>query len=172
MKDDLLTKRIRAGDEDAAEDLVRRYYAQVMRFCRWQCNNNDLAEDLTQEVFFKVFRSLDQYRNRGHFKAWLFCVARSVCMDELRKRRIEYVPDYDICEIGDEYDCIKHVEDENEIRELLSRLSNEQKEALILHYMDGFSFREMGDILNIPYRTAQSRVNLAIKTLRQKGVNR
>ena len=172
MKDDLLIKRIRAGDEDAAEKLVRRYYAQVIRFCSWQCNNPDLSEDLTQETFFKVFKSLDQYKKRGHFKAWLFCVARSVCMDELRKRRIEYVPDYDICEIGDEYDCIKHVEDENEIRELLSRLSNEQKEALILHYMDGFSFREMGDILNIPYRTAQSRVNLAIKTLRQKGVNR
>ena len=60
--------------------------------------------------------------------------------------------------------------DENEIHELLSRLPDEQKEALILRYMDGFSYREMGDILNIPYRTAQSRVNLAIKTLRQKGV--
>ena len=86
MKDDLLIKRIRAGDEDAAEELVRKFYAQVMRFCRWQCSNNDLAEDLTQETFLKVFKSLDQYRNRGHFKAWLFCIARSVCVDELRKR--------------------------------------------------------------------------------------
>ena len=172
MKDDLLIKRIRAGDEDAAEELVRKFYAQVMRFCRWQCSNNDLAEDLTQETFLKVFKSLDQYRNRGHFKAWLFCIARSVCVDELRKRRIEYEPDYDICEIGDNNDGIKNVEDEDEIRDLLSRLPTEQKEALILHFMDDFSYREMGDILNIPYRTAQSRVNLAIKTLRQKGVNR
>ena len=86
MKDDLLIKRIRAGDEDAAEELVRKFYAQVMRFCRWQCSNNDLAEDLTQETFLKVFKSLDQYRNRGHFKAWLFCIARSVCVGELRKR--------------------------------------------------------------------------------------
>ena len=70
MKDDLLIKRIRAGDEDAAEELVRKFYAQVMRFCRWQCGNNDMAEDLTQETFLKVFKSLDQYRNRGHFKAW------------------------------------------------------------------------------------------------------
>lgn len=170
MKDDFLIKRIRAGDEDAAEELVRRYYAQVMRFCRWQCSKNGLAEDLTQETFLKVFRSIDRYRNRGHFKAWLFCVARNICMDELRKQQIEYEQDIDICEIGDEYDGIKHVEDENAIHELLSRLPDEQKEALILRYMDGFSYREMGDILNIPYRTAQSRVNLAIKTLRQKGV--
>lgn len=62
MKDDLLIKRIRAGDEDAAEELVRRYYIHVMRFCRWQCGIKDLAEDMTQETFFKVFRSLNQYR--------------------------------------------------------------------------------------------------------------
>ena len=172
MKDDLLIKRIRAGDEDAAEELVRKFYAQVMRFCRWQCGNNDLAEDLTQETFLKVFKSLDQYRNREHFKAWLFCVARSVCIDELRKDRIEYEPDIDISEIGDEYDGIRHVEDEDELYRLLSGLPDEQKEAIILHYMEGFSYREIGEILNIPYRTAQSRVNLAIKTLRQKGVNR
>ena len=172
MKDDFLIKRIRAGDEDAAEELVRGYYPQIMRFCRWQCGSRELAEDLTQETFFKVFRSLDQYRRRGHFKAWLFCIARSVCVDELRKRRIEYEPDIDISEIGDEYDGIRHVEDEDELYRLLSGLSDEQKEAIILHYMEGFSYREIGEILNIPYRTVQSRVNLAIKTLRQKGVNR
>ena len=98
MKDDFLIKRIRTGDEDAAEELVRRYYAQVMRFCRWQCSKNGLAEDLTQETFLKVFRSIDRYRNRGHFKAWLFCVARNICMDELRKQQIEYEPDINICE--------------------------------------------------------------------------
>ena len=140
-----------------------------MRFCRWQCSNNDLAEDLTQETFLKVFKSLDQYRNSGHFKAWLFCVARSVCVDELRKGRIEYEPDIDISEIGDEYDGIRHVEDEDEIHRLLSGLPDEQKEAIILHYMEGFSYREIGEIMNIPYRTAQSRVNLARKTLREKG---
>ena len=128
-----------------------------------------LAEDLTQETFLKVFKSLDQYRNSGHFKAWLFCVARSVCVDELRKGRIEYEPDIDISEIGDEYDGIRHVEDEDEIHRLLSGLPDEQKEAIILHYMEGFSYREIGEIMNIPYRTAQSRVNLARKTLREKG---
>ena len=172
MKDDLLIKRIRAGDEDAAEELVRRYYIHVMRFSRWQCGIKDLAEDMTQETFFKVFRSLNQYRQRGHFKTWLFCIARSVCIDELRKRKFEYEPDYDICEVCDEHDGIKHMEIEDEIRWLLSGLPDEQKEAMILHYMEGFSYREIGEILNIPYRTAQSRVNLAIKTLRQKGVNR
>ena len=62
MKDELLIKRIRAGEEDAAEELARRYYIQVMRFCKWQCGIKNLAEDMTQETFFKVFRSLNQYR--------------------------------------------------------------------------------------------------------------
>ncbi len=72
MVDELLIKRIRAGDEDASEILVRKYYLQIMRFCRWQCGNADLAEDLAQETFLKAFKSLDQYRMKGHFKAWLF----------------------------------------------------------------------------------------------------
>lgn len=62
MVDELLIKRIRAGDEDASEILVRKYYLQIMRFCRWQCGNTDLAEDLAQETFLKAFKSLDQYR--------------------------------------------------------------------------------------------------------------
>ena len=132
MKDDLLIKRIRAGDEDAAEELVRRYYINVMKYCRWQFGINDLAEDLTQETFLKVFRSLNQYRQRGHFKSWLFCIARSVCIDELRKRRFEYEPDIDISEISDEYDGIGQVEDEDEICRLLSELTDEQKEVMIL----------------------------------------
>lgn len=169
MKDDYLIKRIRAGDENAAEELIRGYYPQIMRFCRWQCGNRELAEDLAQETFFRVFRSLDQYRKKGHFKAWLYSIAKSVCIDELRKRRVEREPGQDIADIGDEGNGIRQVEDEEEIRQLLSLLPEEQREALILHYMEGFTFREMGEILGIPGRTAQSRVNLALKNLRQKG---
>lgn len=169
MKDDYLIKRIRAGDEDAAEELIRRYYPQIMSFCRWQCGSGDIAEDLTQDTFFKVFRSLDQYRKKGHFKAWLYSIAKSVCIDELRKHRVETEPGQDIADIGDEGNGIRKVEDEEEIRQLLSLLPEEQREALILHYMEGFTFREMGEILGIPGRTAQSRMNLALKNLREKG---
>ncbi len=168
MKDDLLIRRIRAGDADAAEELVRSYYPQIQRFCRWQCGDSNLAEDLTQEAFLKAFRSLDQYRKHGHFKAWLYSVAKSVCIDELRRERGEYLIDYDVCEFGEDYAGIKQVEDADEIRRLLSELPDEQKEALILRYMDGFSYREIGDILGIPYRTAQSRVNLAVRAIRER----
>ena len=169
MVDELLIKRIRAGDEDASEILVRKYYLQIMRFCMWQCGNADLAEDLAQETFLKAFKSLDQYRKKGHFKAWLYSVAKSVCIDEFRKRRIESETTCDIYELGSDSLEIKRLEDDDEIRHMMANLPEDQKEALLLHYIEGFSYRQMGEILNIPYRTAQSRVNLAIKTLREKG---
>ena len=82
---------------------------------------------------------------------------------------MEREPGQDIADIGDEGNGIRQVEDEEEIRQLLSLLPEEQREALILHYMEGFTFMEMGEILGIPGRTAQSRVNLALKNLREKG---
>ena len=169
MVDELLIKRIRAGDEDASEILVRKYYLQIMRFCGWQCGNTDLAEDLAQETFLKAFKSLDQYQKKGHFKAWLYSVAKSVCIDEFRKRRIESETAFDIYELGSDSLEIKRLEDDDEIRHMMASLPKDQKEALLLHYIEGFSYRQMGEILNVPYRTAQSRVNLAIKTLRERG---
>ncbi len=169
MKDDLLIKHIRAGDEDAAEELVRRYYPGIMRFCRWQCGDIDLAEDLTQDTFYKALRCLDQYRKGEHFKAWLYSVAKSVCMDELRKHKPETDPDYDIYEIEDRNAGIQQIENEEAIKQMLSVLPGDQKEALTLRYMEGLSYREIGEVLGIPARTAQSRVNLALKLLRVKG---
>ena len=64
MKDDFLIKRIRAG---AAEELIRGYYPQIMRFCRWQCGSGDIAEDLTQETFFQGIQKPRPISEKGTF---------------------------------------------------------------------------------------------------------
>ena len=61
MEDEELVVRIKAGDEDAARELVERYYGAILRYCRWHCQGAERAEDLTQETFFKLFRNLPEY---------------------------------------------------------------------------------------------------------------
>ena len=83
--DNVLINRVKAGDEDAAELLIRRYYPSILRYCRWHCPNMETAEDLTQETFIRLFRHLDEYKNRGTFKAYLYTIANHLCIDESRK---------------------------------------------------------------------------------------
>ncbi len=85
--DDALVEQIRLGDEKAAEELIRRYYTSVLRYCKRQCFNLEKAEDLTQETFLKLFKNLSGYKEKGKFKAYLYTIANHLCIDESRKMK-------------------------------------------------------------------------------------
>ena len=84
MEDEELVVRIKAGDEDAARELVERYYGAILRYCRWHCQGAERAEDLTQETFFKLFRNLPEYEERKKFRPYLYTIASRLCVDESR----------------------------------------------------------------------------------------
>ena len=75
MNDDMLVEQIRLGDEKAAEELIKRYYTSVLRYCKRQCFNLEKAEDLTQETFLKLFQNLSGYKGKRKFKAYLYTIA-------------------------------------------------------------------------------------------------
>ena len=85
MTDDKLIERIRDGDEHSAEELITRYYSAILRYCRLHCVSDEMAEDLTQETFLRVFKNLPMYRKRDRFRSWLYTIANHVCVDESRK---------------------------------------------------------------------------------------
>ena len=64
LSDDELVEQIQDGDENAAEELIKRYYTSILRYCKWHCSNLERAEDLTQETFLKLFTQLSQLENR------------------------------------------------------------------------------------------------------------
>lgn len=80
--DDALVEQIRLGDEKAAEELIRRYYTSVLRYCKRQCFNLEKAEDLTQETFLKLFKNLSGYREKGKSKLYS-CIYAAVCIGYL-----------------------------------------------------------------------------------------
>ena len=61
MSDDELVQKVCLGEKDAAEELIKRYYPSILRYCRWHCKSPQEAEDLTQETFFRLFKSLKKY---------------------------------------------------------------------------------------------------------------
>ncbi len=165
MSDDELIKRIRQGDNAATETLIRRYYPAVTRYCRWRCGSRETAEDLTQETFLRLFRSLSGYRQEGRFRAYLFAIANRLCTDESRRAVTD--PWEDKAELLCARDENGRVEDRDELRAALERLPAEQREAVILRFGERLSFRDIAKATGCTLRTAQSRVAYGLKNMRR-----
>ena len=113
MNDDDLVEQIRLGDEKAAEELIKRYYTSILRYCKRQCFNHEKAEDLTQETFLKLFRNLSGYKGKRKFKAYLYTIANHLCVDESRKMKVYPLENEE--DIGYECDEMHRIEDRSEI---------------------------------------------------------
>ena len=170
MNDDELVEQIRLGNEDAAAELVKRYYASVLRYCRWHCSGSEEAEDLTQETFLKLFKSLPKYKGKGKFKTYLYTIANHLCIDESRRVRLYPLEDggnFVSGSLVQEHDELLRVENHEEISYLLKTLSPEQREAVILRFDEQLSFAEIAKVMGCNIRTAQSRVRWALKNMRK-----
>lgn len=164
MSDDELVKQIQLGNEAAAEELIKRYYTSILRYCKWHCSSSEAAEDLTQETFFRLFKNLSRYTGRKKFKAYLYTIANHLCIDESRKTLVYPLEAEE--NLANENNEILRVEDKAEINSLLSVLSPEQRETVILRFGEQLSFEEIAKVMGCNMRTAQSRVRSALYILR------
>lgn len=118
LSDDELVEQILLGNENAAEELIKRYYTSILRYCRWHCSNLEKAEDLTQETFLKLFKNLFRYKGKKKFKAYLYTIANHLCVDESRK--VEFSPLEDEENIVHEYNDIVRLEDTSNYKTMIS----------------------------------------------------
>lgn len=169
LNDDELINQIKMGNEQAAEELINRYYKAIFRYCKWHCASMEKAEDLTQETFYRLFKNLSGYNGKQKFKAYLYTIANHLCVDESRK--IPFYPLEDGENIVDECNEILQVEDKAEIKYLLGVLSPEQREAIILRFGEQLSFDEIAKVMGCNMRTAQSRVRHGLKIMRKEQRN-
>ena len=167
MSDEELIKRIRQGDGAAGEELIGRYYAAVFHYCRCWCGDRETAEDLTQETFLRLFRSLPDYKEKGRFRGYLFLIARRLCINEGKRAPVyplEAADDLPHPENG-----MARAEDRDQIGRLLKSLPPEQREAVILRYGLELSYRDIAKVMGCDLRTAQSRVLYALKGMRKRS---
>jgi RNA polymerase sigma-70 factor (ECF subfamily) len=169
MTDDELVK-IALEDRDAFAEIIRRYKDRVYRYvCNFLSSCEDRssedAKDLTQEVFIKLYRSLARYREGTNFKKFLFSICSSVCIDEVRKRRIRVV---DV----DPQDLLfrSHPKNSQEawLEEAIETLPQRQRLIIFLRYKLALSYKDISDILSIPLGSVKALLHRAIKTLKER----
>lgn len=145
-----------AGNRYAFEELVRAYQAHVWRFLRQLLGDPVLAEDITQEVFVKVYRKLRSFRHRSKFSTWIFQIARNAGIDAIRARQRRD-------RLAEEAEATVRTTSAGgelrvEIEAALQSLAPKLREAFVLVEALGLTYRETGKALGIPEGTAKSRV--------------
>jgi RNA polymerase sigma-70 factor (ECF subfamily) len=169
--DSSLVARCLRGDETAWEDLVRLHTRKVYALCYRFTGSGSEAQDLTQEVFLRVFKTVKSFRStEGSFATWLSRVTRNLLIDHYRRTRQDRVTD----SIEEQLPMMEeegaaassrpdHAVAGREASEILQatlqKLSPDLREAVILRDLQEMEYREIAEVLGIPEGTVKSRIN-------------
>jgi RNA polymerase sigma-70 factor (ECF subfamily) len=173
LTEQALIEQARAGDEVALRALYETHRPRVMRLAMALLGDPDEAEDVLQDVMVYALTRLDRYRpERAAFGTWLHTITVSRCRDRARRRqsagrrvaewlglRTPVVP-------GPETG-LDRIDAASRVGRALEALTPLQREAIVLREVEGLSYREIGEVLGVPLRTAQTRVNAAYAGLRR-----
>jgi RNA polymerase sigma-70 factor (ECF subfamily) len=160
----VLVLRCQTGDETAFAELVARYSARLRYYLRKMLGDAHAAEDLLQEVWLDVFRGLARLADVAAFPAWLYRLARDRVYRELRRRRPHRSLQDDPAEEGPEEEF--SAEDAEQIHAALDRLSPEQREVLVLRFLEDMSYEDIARVAGCPLGTVRSRLHHAKRALR------
>lgn len=184
LSDEALMLLCQKGRQDALEEIYRRYYRPVLLFILRLIQNREMAEDLVQETFIRVYNNRKSWQPRSKFTSWLYRIAKNICIDEKRRywNRLVYadsqfgnnsekgnstVLDRVEDSAGDARDHFALKIDEDEIKKAINQLSPEQREVIILNKYQGMSYHEIAEILGATPESIKQRAYRAHLKLRQ-----
>jgi RNA polymerase sigma-70 factor (ECF subfamily) len=165
---DALIERCLSGDQAAWEAIVRLHWRKVFNIAYKFVGKHDLAEDLTQDVFLKLYKSLDTFDRRANFQTWLISVSRNLCIDHYRSVRKERetmnrdVNPADLSPVapGRNAEAILEQRDRVELLRLaLDKLAPTLRTAVLLRDIQELSYQEIAERLKLPEGTVKSRIN-------------
>jgi RNA polymerase sigma-70 factor (ECF subfamily) len=170
MTDSELVARCRGGERDAWEAIVRQHHQRIYGLAHRFTGKFDEAEDLTQEIFLKIYRSLHSYRpESGALGAWIIRVGRNHLVDHYRKHRIERTrtdsleatetADVNSSRYLNPAEHLERLETSEAIHRALLRLPEDLREAVIFRDLEEMSYEEIAAILDLPLGTVKSRIN-------------
>lgn len=160
-----LIQKVRSGNKEAFTQFVRVYTPYVYRTAFAYLHDTGEAEDVTQDVFIKVYRSISELNEVQAFPAWFKRIISNTSLDRLRKRSPTPVPDEELAQ--NTFDSGNSMEQGLAVREALKRLNPEYREVLILREWQGYDYQEIAELLTIPLGTVKSRIHSARMQLRK-----
>ncbi len=162
------------GEQGGYDALYDQFAAGIYRLCYGLLLNREDAEDVMQEVFVYAFRNLHRYdATRSAFRTWLYTIAISRCRNMYRRSRPALVDIGQLLQIGlpapsdDTPEAMfAHQSAQDAVQRALHGLTPRLREAVVLRYGHGLTYREIADVMGCPQKTAESRVRLAHDALR------
>jgi len=186
LSDSQLIARFLEGQSLAFDEIVRRYEPTLSGFLRRMVRDEALADDLFQETFLRVMRTLPDYRETGRFRSWLFGIARNLAIDALRRARLEQglflrhprgeggqTASVRV-EIGTEDPALapdmqaERAEWSERLEAAIAQLPPEQREVIALRFGAGFTFRQIAEITGCSINTSLGRMRYATTALRKR----
>jgi RNA polymerase sigma factor (sigma-70 family) len=179
LSDQELVTRFTDGDQTSLEILINRHKNKVYSYIFLIVRNQHLAEDIFQDTFIKVIKSLMQnkYRDDGRFVSWVMRIAHNLIIDHFRKVKQLNTISNDGCEVSI-FNSKKYTESNVEesiidnqitedVRKLIDYLPEDQKEVVLLRHYAGLSFKEIAEQTNVSINTALGRMRYALINLRK-----
>lgn len=164
-----LIERCRQGDQGAWSDVVRQFSRRIYNLAYRFTSSHTAAEDLTQEVFIRVYRSLDQYDQQlGDLSNWLMRLARNLIIDDYRKRQRTPTDSSDDLTTHEfhlrsgsdsPHRALERQERRLQVLAAINKLSPDLRECVILRDIEELTYQEIVDLLKIPEGTVKSRIN-------------
>lgn len=173
----LLVRRCIGGDAAAWEEIVQRHHRRIYNICYRFAGNADDAQDLTQEVFIKMYRTLNSFdAGKGAFMTWVTTITRNLLVDHFRKKKGDRLTDSLDSAPSEHEDAlplseriadqsippdaqVQSRETREVVHEALQKLSPELREALILRDLQDMDYRDIATALRVPEGTVKSRIN-------------
>ena len=166
LKDEEIINKIQnEGSSEYFEILYRRYYQKVLDKCYGFVKNRNIAEELAEDIFSRVFEKLPSFKHLSSFSSWLYSITYNHCIDYLRKKKKLHYPNWnlenEILEIIDETEeSVENINYEN-LLIILELIHPEEKALLLMKYQDNLSMKQISSALRISEDAAKMRLKRA-----------
>lgn len=175
-KERSIIQKCQQGDRKAYKHIFLEYKDTVYNVALGMLSNKEDAQDMTQEVFIRVFEKINQFNFKSSFSTWLYRVTVNMCKNELRRRKKQK---QDAEELKDYYEQIQpsmespeeelmREERKVKLRQALTEIKEDYRTILVLREMEGMSYKELSEVLKCSVGRVKSRLNEARMELRNK----
>lgn len=180
LKDKDVINNYLNGDEKSLEILIRKYLKPMYGFIYKNVGSNRDAEDITQEVFVKVWKNLNKFDKNKDFKPWIFQIAKNASIDFLRKKKSIPFSNFENEKgqnplldrlAGPALQLAEIIDNKNMFAMATESLSEKEKRIINLYYKNSMTFREIAELFQEPLNTIKSRYRRAIANIKKSVAN-
>lgn len=165
--DQALLRRVRRGEAPAFQMLVERWQTMVFSLHFRMTGSREHAEDLSQETFLRAYQKISDFEGSSRFSTWLYSIARNLCLDHLKRRRVPEVHD-ETEHVSPEPSPERGVslrEDVSRLQRLLLELPEGPREAFVLRHVEGLEYEEIAERCSTTVNNVKVRVHRAREAL-------